>query len=203
MHNLNSPIQSNTQINVYCTKVLTLFIFLLLVNATGYSQESTSSVGSISMSAGISYGIAPTLTVGSRETSGTFNSIYGDLVLNEKIIGRAQYSRLNVNSLADGYDLLVNSGWSINGSVGYNITLSSLTKLHIPIMGTFGYANIDRNSGFDHAGAQVGITLAPKYYITDRFVANLSLRVLKGTKVDQGSELGQNDFSIGIMYRFL
>lgn len=203
MHNLNIHTLYTTIKNQYTVKVFFIFIILGGFTFNSSAQTTTSSAGSISMSAGISYGIAPTLSIGSRETSGTFNSIYGDLVINEKIIGRAQYSRLNVSTLSDGYDLLVNSGWSINGSLGYNFTLTAQPKLHIPLMGTFGYANIDRNSGFDHAGAQIGVTVAPKYFVTNRLIVNATFRFIKGTKVDNGTELAQTDFSIGAMYRLL
>ncbi len=168
----------------------------------GYSQN-TSSQATASIAIGASYGHALSLTFNSYDASGNFYSFYGDATINDKLVGRAQISQLIPSSLSNGLDDRVDSGWSINGSLGYNVTTASLPALHIPIMATMGYASFKRSDSFTEPGMQVGVTIAPKYFLNDKFIFNASLRWLKGIEVDNGSEIGQTDISIGVMIRIL
>lgn len=180
------------------TKAMSLltcfFTFMLLSNAS-HAQE-------MQLSLGASAGKALSITRVAEESSATFYSVFGDLVLSEKIIGRLQISSFSASSFTDDLEGEIDSGLEFNGSMGYNIVPSSQPKLHVPLMATLGYANI-RKASKSIPGMQVGVTVAPKYMITDMLSANLTLRYLKGVDFDSGTKIDQTDVSIGIMINLL
>ena len=179
-----------------------LFITFFLMGFLISSAQAQTEVTPVGIAAGVSYGYAPSLQYESTESSGSFYSVYGDLVINDKIVGRAQFSKLLVNTLSNELSRFVSSGFAFNGSLGYNFIPSADKKFQIPVMGTIGYASIERSTGSSRPGMQIGVTLAPKYQVTDQVIVNTTLRMLRGTNFDDGAKLSQNDISIGVMYSF-
>lgn len=165
---------------------------------------STSSINGqdIQFGLGASLGLAPSLSLSNENSSATFYSVYTDLTLNKKIIGRAQLSVFNSSSFTGDLEGKVESGFEFNGSIGYNILLSSMPKLELPVMGTVGYASIKDNN-YHWPGMQLGITFAPKYMLTEKIAGNVTLRYLKGNAFNNGREVSQTDVSLGIIFNLL
>lgn len=176
-------------------KSVLIMISFCLVGKMLIGQETKM----VELSGGFSYAYAPTLKLGSISTSGNFWSIYGDLTLNKQIVGRLQFSNLLAGSLGDFKDS-VESGIAFNGSLGYNISV--IEQLSVPVMGTMGYARITKTSNNfrQEQGLQYGMTISPKYYITDNLIGNVTFRYIKGSGAEGGSKLDQTDISIGLMY---
>lgn len=156
----------------------------------------------IQIGLGASYGIAPSISLEDAKSSASFYSIYGDLVINNQLIGRAQFSSFNAESFTEDLEGNVDSGLEFNGSLGYNMLFPSIDKLELPIMATIGYASV-KNKSFTWPGMQLGFTLSPKYKIHRKVLANFTVRYLKGTGFEDGRALNQIDTSFGIMIYLL
>lgn len=167
-------------------------LFFIISTSSIYGQD-------IQFGLGASLGLAPSLSLSDENSSATFYSVYADLTLSKKIIGRAQLSVFNSSSFTGDLEGNVESGFQFNGSIGYNIVLSSMPKLELPVMGTVGYASI-KDINFNWPGMQLGVTFAPKYMLTEKIAANVTLRYLKGNGFDDGRELSQTDVSFGMIF---
>lgn len=173
---------------------------LLIISIFLITNLQAQDKSNIELSAGLSYAFAPTLKLGSQSSAGNFWSLYGDLSLNKQIIGRLQFSRLLPGSLDSDVKDDVESGLAFNGSLGYNLVVNE--KIDLPLMGTIGYARITKARGSfrQEQGLQYGLTISPKYYVTNNIVSNLTFRYIKGSGAEGGSKLDQTDISIGLMF---
>ncbi len=184
----------------------TLFTFLLcsLLYINTHAQENQTNVP-IHLSIGGSFTIAPSLTIdgpwtGRNTSAANFLSIFADLIINDYLIGRVQYSSLMVSSVDDVFTNQIESGFELNGAIGYNYILKNNPKISIPIMATLGFATVDTRRARE-AGMQVGLTTGLQYAFTNKISATGNLRYLKGLTVSEGAKFDQTDFSIGIMLR--
>lgn len=187
-------------------QVPTLFTFLLcsLLYINTHAQENQTNVP-IHLSIGGSFTIAPSLTIdgpwtGRNTSAANFLSIFADLIINDYLIGRVQYSSLMVSSVDDVFTNQIESGFELNGAIGYNYILKNNPKISIPIMATLGFATVDTRRARE-AGMQVGLTTGLQYAFTNKISATGNLRYLKGLTVSEGAKFDQTDFSIGIMLR--
>lgn len=189
---------------MYILSIRTLFTFLLCsflcINAQ--AQEAQTDVP-IQLSIGGSFTMAPSLSIdgpwtGRNTSAANFLSVFTDLTINNYLIGRVQYSTLIVSSVDDVFTNAIQSGFELNGAIGYNHIFKNNPKINIPIMATLGFATVDTRRARE-AGMQVGITTGLKYMFTNRMSATGNLRYLKGLSVSDGAKFDQTDFSIGIM----
>lgn len=193
---------TKTGLNEKCRHYLQ-FSMILLFFGLFIIHTQAQSPTQIKISGGATYGYAPTLTFDTYEGSGNLVSIFGDLVINNKIIGRLQYSGLQVSSLSSGLASKVDSGYGLLGSFGYNFSTDNTTKLQIPVMLSSGYTQVFRSDNFTEQGMQIGLTISPEYEIISGLSAMISIRYLKGTEVAGGSAIDITDFGMGIKYTFI
>lgn len=175
-----------------------LILFLLGVAMYIFTMKPLNAQA-IQFGVGASYGLAPTLSLEGDKSSATFYSIYADLILNTKIIGRLQYSSYNTSSFTNDLKDKVENGLGFNGSIGYNIVSPSLPNLELPVMGTIGYVSI-KDRSFNWPGMQFGLTFSPKYIISEKIVANITFRYLNGSGFNDGREVSQTDVSLGLIF---
>lgn len=186
-------------------KNLITVLALFLISTVNLLAQNTENKIPVNFYIGGSYTIAPSFDIDgiwtvNASTSAKFYSIFADLTINQNLIGRVQLSFLSIPSLSEGISEQLNSGFQMNGSLGYNYQLPSKPKISLPIMATLGYATVVDNSARD-AGMQVGGTVGLNYTITDRVNASSSIRYLKGLKFNDGAKFSQIDFSVGVQIR--
>ena len=180
-------------------------ILILALTAGCIILSSAQSNKNFSLSAGLAMTYAPSLTWDQRNTQGAFISVFGDMQIHQSFIGRIHYSGLIPSSLTSEKSDHVQRGFSLNGSLGYNLTWQD-AKLTVPIMVTLGMVQINyEGGGFDWVdiGMQAGATISPQYYLTDQVAATASIRYLKGIDIPNSGVVDQLDISLGIRYTFL
>jgi hypothetical protein len=146
--------------------------------------------------------LAPMASYNDNSGSGMLVSVFGDIIISEHLIARAQASRLLVSTFSGG---TLNSSFAANGSMGYNAVLKE-GKLEIPFMATLGYMNIwypVLNDDFYDASLQVGGMITPTYYLGEQLAIISGIRYLKGTSAFGGSPIDLLDFSVGLRLRLL
>lgn len=172
----------------------TLFISFF-INTTAQSQESLD----LSLSAGITYSHAPSLSLGNRNDSGQLINIFGDLRINEQMIGRLEYSSLQTSSLSAELEGRIESCQSITGAGGYIFKLDKSSQFVLPVMFTGGYAWVKTNSfSVPEQGMQLGFTIAPEYRFNQRISALINLRILRGIAVNSGAKINTSSIGVGI-----
>jgi hypothetical protein len=147
----------------------------------------------LSFSVGIAGGVAPQFTLGELEDSGIAIKLFAELQYRQ-VLGQLSYTSIMGETIGDGINSL-DKAYAVHGSLGYVLLASD--RLHIPLMATLGgmfidYTSINSfgspgNSFFD-ANWQLGITIAPRYSITDKVSAYGALRYMQGMVTHDGSE---------------
>ena len=131
-----------------------LLFFLTLLSFSTRAQ--------LQIAGGVSMHLAPMASYNDNSGSGMLVSVFGDIIISEHLIARAQASRLLVSTFSGG---TLNSSFAANGPMGYNAVLKE-GKLEIPFMATLGYINIwypVLNDDFYDASLQVGGMITPTY----------------------------------------
>ncbi len=167
-------------------------MFLIFLSGSIKAQD-------IQFGLGASLGMAPSLSLNEKNSSASFYSVYADLILKKKFIGRAQLSIFNSSSFTGDLEGEVESGLALNGSLGYNVIFSSVPKLELPLMGTLGYVSV-KDDSYHWPGMQFGATFAPKYMLTEKIATNITFRYLIGTAFNNGRPVSQTDVSFGVMF---
>jgi len=188
-------------IHLICVLVLSC-----IISGNVFSQSQENNVP-INFFLGASYTIAPSFEIDgvwtvNESTSASFYSVFADLVINSNLIGRAQISSLAVSSLSEELSEELESGFQMNGSLGYNAKPGGNDKISIPIMATIGYATVKERSVRD-AGMQLGATLGLNYALNQKISASSTLRYLKGVEFSDGAKFNQIDISFGVLLRLL
>lgn len=166
-----------------------LFFVMFIVHDVADAQQPGDD---LSFSVGIAGGVAPQFTLGDLEDSGIAIKLFAELQYS-KVIGQLSYTSIVGETIGEGVNTLDKS-YAVHGSLGYVLLASD--RLHIPLMATLGgmfidYTSISRfgspgNSFFD-ANWQLGITIAPRYSITDRVSAYGAFRYMQGMVTHDGS----------------
>jgi len=179
--------------------IFTLYLSIMS-NNSAFAQKDAP----VNLSAGVNVTLAPTLKYDDKSGSGIILGAFGDLEV-ARAIGRVQFSVLLPSTLSTEDSKQVESGFSVNGSVGYSHAVSN-SKLEIPFMATAGFAKLvysrARNTFSDRC-MQIGLTVSPQYRLNDRLFINCTGRYLKGIEVAGGGVIDQIDLSIGIRYSLL
>ena len=145
------------------------------------------------------YTHAPTLEYDGRELSGAFYSVGGELVLNDRFVGRAQIDVLSTGSLSGSGAANATGGLGIIGSLGYRLNFSALPALSLDLLGHGGYAQVTYENGseFTDASPQFGFGIAPHLSFGERLALTMSLRILNGADVGEGTAINRTDVGIG------
>ena len=188
-------------------KKLLASAILVLGTWTTISAQSDTPQIPVTWYLGGSYTVAPSYDIGGRwtintKTSGNFYSLFTDLEINQRLIGRAQVSFLSTSSLGDDLSSELESGFEMNGSLGYRFSFTEAPKISVPLMATIGFATVSDERRRD-AGMQLGGTLGLNYALSERLEASGTLRILRGVEFSDGSKISQTDFSIGIRCRLI
>jgi hypothetical protein len=160
----------------------------------------------LSFSIGIAGGIAPQFTLGEIEDSGIAIKLFAELQYRQ-IIGQLSYTSIMSETFGEGVNTLDNA-FAVHGSLGY--VLQASDRLHIPLMATLGGMYIDYtritssgipgNSFYD-VNWQLGITIAPRYFLTEKLSAYGAFRFLQGMVTNQGSEqINMTNLGLGLRY---
>jgi len=160
----------------------------------------------LSFSIGIAGGIAPQFTLGDIEDSGIAIKLFAELQYRQ-IIGQLSYTSIMSETFGEGVNTLDNA-FAVHGSLGY--VLQASDRLHIPLMATLGGMYIDYtrisstgtpgNSFYD-VNWQLGITIAPRYSLTEKLSAYGAFRFLQGMVTNSGSEqINMTNLGLGLRY---
>lgn len=180
-----------------------IVLALFLIHSSSLQAQGKET--DLSISLGASFGYAPALNYGQKQSSGSLISVFGELQY-QNIMGRLQFTSaliasFNTNSLEKGS--------ALHGSLGYNVTITEQLKLPLLLTGgaTFiTYRNgINGNSGdsFSDVSPQVGATVAPYYEITDLVSIQAAFRYLKGFSAgDRSRPIDLTDIALGVRLSF-
>ncbi len=187
------------QIKSESNPLLILFI-LLLIGPCGYAQSSDL----LQISVGASVAYAPQLKFDGNSGSSGLGSVFADMEVKNRFIGRIQFSSLLISTLVGDQSEKATAGYTANGSLGY-IFAPVPAKFRIPLMATAGTASITyrSNGTFREQCIQIGITASPEYNLSPRISANATFRYLHGLTTADGNPIDQTDLSIGIKFRIL
>lgn len=167
-----------------------LFLVTFIVQDAAVAQQRGDD---LSFSVGIAGGVAPQFTLGDLEDSGIAIKLFAELQYRQ-VIGQLAYTSIMGETLGEGINTL-DKAFAVHGSLGY--VFQATDRLDIPLMATLGGMYIDYTSinnfgnpgnSFYDANWQLGITIAPRYYITDKVSAYGALRYVQGMVSHGGSE---------------
>lgn len=189
-----------TSIAGYLTAALLLLAALMPLQ--GAAQSPTDD---ISLSLGVAAGTAPQFTLGSAEESGGAVMLFGDLQL-QQIVGQATFTSISGESI--GRSRTLDNAYAIHGSLGYS--LAATDRVEIPVLVTMGGMFIDYTTvqtfgtpgnSFTDGNLQVGITLAPRYSITEQISIIGSLRYLQGiVTANRSSQIDLVTAALGVRF---
>jgi hypothetical protein len=180
-----------------------LFIVTFIMQDAAVAQQRGDN---ISFSVGIAAGVAPQFTLGDLEDSGMAIKLFAELQYRQ-VIGQLSYTSIISETFGEGVNTLDNA-FAVHGSLGY--VLQASDRLHIPLMATLGGMYIDYtmitstgipgNSFYD-VNWQLGITIAPRYSLTEKLSAYGAFRFLQGMVTNQGSEqINMTNLGLGLRY---
>jgi hypothetical protein len=180
-----------------------LFIVTFIMQDAAAAQQRGDN---ISFSVGIAAGVAPQFTLGDIEDSGIAIKLFAELQYRQ-VIGQLSYTSIISETFGEGVNTLDNA-FAVHGSLGY--VLQASDRLHIPLMATLGGMYIDYtmitstgipgNSFYD-VNWQLGITIAPRYSLTEKLSAYGAFRFLQGMVTNQGSEqINMTNLGLGLRY---
>ncbi|MEM1128504.1 MAG: hypothetical protein AAGI71_17795 [Bacteroidota bacterium] len=188
----------------------TLLFLTVLLPVVVFAQSSPRAL-TIKASAGIGYGLAFEWAYddafdgiftrsGSSTYSGTTLSVYGDLVLMDRVIGRAQALILNVGSV-DEDDLDIDGSFLATGALGYSFFGASTDRaprtFHMPVLLAAGYGRVIEESDTD-ASAHFGVIVSPHYYLTRHLAIEVTYHYLPGRSINGSSSIGAQVFTFGL-----
>lgn len=180
-----------------------LFLVTFIVQDAAEAQQPGDE---ISFSVGIAGGVAPQFTLGDLDDSGIAVKLFAELQYRQ-VIGQLSYTSIMGETIGEGVNNL-DKAYAVHGSLGYVLLASD--RLHIPLMATLGGMFIDYtsissfgspgNSFFD-ANWQLGITIAPRYSITDKLSAYGAFRYMQGMVTHDGSvQINLTNLGLGLRY---
>jgi|GEM_PF-1083757 len=160
---------------------------LLLTALTPMQGAAQSLTDDLSLSFGVAAGTAPQFTLGTEEGSGGALLLFGDLQFRQ-IIGQVSFTSITGETIGHGTRL--DNAWALHGALGYSIPI--IDRVEIPILATVGGMSIDYGifpeSSFTDMNLQVGVTVAPRYAITEWFSLVGTVRYMQGIVLETGSE---------------
>lgn len=190
IYKLSSFSRSNPETFLFrYISLLVIFIALLLPKPSLQAQQ----FDDLSLSVGFSAGVIPEFTLGDIEDSGNMLSIFGELQY-KQVIGQLSYTSIISETIGEDQNEL-DSGYNITGSLGYSISAGE--RLEVPLMLSIGgtiinYSTIARfgtpGNSFTDGSWQAGITVAPRYSLTDRIAAYGELRFMQAVGAGEGGE---------------
>ena len=178
------------------------FIFILITFCLQFNFAQLQ----VNLSGGIAGGYSPNLVYEetdskTHEGKGNTISIFGEILLQKKWIGRLQLVNLIPSTYTGDFESNFKSGRSFTGSLGILLG-NPESKLRFPAMVSSGFSIITYEANGDDysdGGGQIGITAGPQYQITKHLFALAEIRYLKGFKSSSESgPVGQTDFLIGL-----
>ncbi len=177
----------------------TFVLFLVFVcYQVGNSQMQ------VNLSGGVAVGYSPNLVYEesngqTHEGKGNTFSIFGEMLVNQRFMGRLQTVSLLVGTYSGDFKEKIKSGRSFTGSLGF-VLGNPDSKLTIPIMGSAG-AGIISYDNFTDSSLQLGITSGPHLKLTEHLSVLAELRYLKGYATgDESRPVSQTDFLLGLKF---
>ncbi len=171
-----------TSVAGYITAALLLLTALMPIHSAAQSLTDD-----LSLSFGVAAGTAPQFTLGTEEGSGGALLLFGDLQFRQ-IIGQVSFTSITGETIGHGTRL--DNAWALHGALGYSIPI--IDRMEIPILATVGGMSIDYGifpeSSFTDVNIQVGVTVAPRYAITEWFSLIGTVRYMQGIVLETGSE---------------
>ena len=184
---------------VRCAASFAALFALALVPASVSAQDQA-----VAGSGLLLYSHAPTIEFDGDSYAGASLSAAGELVLQSRWVGRVQVDILQASSLSGPDAERVTGGLAFIGSLGYRFRLAGLPRFSLDLLGHAGYAQVTYNNGnadFTEASPQFGVGVAPHVAVTERLGVTLSLRMLQGTAVGEGSAINRTDVGVGARLR--
>lgn len=186
--------------NAMTFQPLLQFSLILLVSLT--FQQSSFAQKKVNLSGGLALGYSPTLIyeeTSSRAHEGKGNtfSIFGELIIQQRFIGRLQMVNLITSTYSGDFANQLKSGRSFTGSLGI-ILGKKESRVRLPVMASAG-AGLVSYDDFSDGGSQFGITAGPQLRLTKNLFILAELRYLKGFKSSEESgPVSQTDFLLGV-----
>ncbi|MEO0468927.1 MAG: hypothetical protein AAF206_04845 [Bacteroidota bacterium] len=174
------------------------FLFLVLI-----FPFCSLSAQSVSLAVGGTVSHAPELAFNGSTGSSRLFTAFGDMVINDNLIGRIQYTSMDVSSLESKLADRVNFSWSANGSIGYNLVLGPQKRIQIPILLSGGIALINYDGFGSEYGAQFGGSISPFFQFTKHLGVMGQFRVMRGSDMNDGAVIHSTDIGLGLRFRLL
>lgn len=181
---------------MYRSKVFFNNVLIILLFTFFYNDSTSQVVLSGGASAGKAFSMEYEENGNSFTGDGNVFSIFGELLLKEKYLGRLQYTK--VLSVSDNTEFAsqFNTAYSFIGSLGM-LFGSESSRLRFSVMGSAGLAYLDYKAFGTDYGMQIGITAGPRYQLTDNITLLIDGRYMRGIEVDSSSLFHMADLSIG------
>ena len=183
-----------------------LFLVTFIMQDAAAAQQRGDN---LSFSVGIAAGVAPQFTLGDLEDSGMAIKLFAELQYRQ-VVGQLSYTSIMGETLGEGINTL-DQAFAVHGSLGY--VFQATDRLDIPLMATLGgmYIDYTRISGsgtpgnsFYDANWQLGITIAPRYSITNKVSAYGAFRYVQGMVSHGGSEtINMANVALGLRFTLL